>query len=603
MKKFAYVTLVFVCSVHALAVPQLISYQGSLTDSTGTPLDTTVSITFTIYDASSGGMNLWTETHPSVVIENGLFQVLLGSVTALSELFSANRWLGITVGGDTEMSPRQQIVSVAHAYRVGTVAGASGGSISGNVTITGKATIGNGHVNSGTRAFVAGSNNKATGDYSVISGGGGAAADSNSASGINSVIGGGLRNQASAYAATVGGGELNAAPGPWATVSGGGGNITDSGYATIAGGWDNSVSHFAGVVSGGVHNFARGAFSTVAGGGGTAADSNVAGGDYSVIGGGAGNDASGFSSTIAGGARNIASGSRATVGGGRSNRARGDYSVVAGGGGASLIDSNSANGAYSFIGGGRINHVSASNSAIIGGFGNTVYGTYSTVGGGFSNTASGVGGIIAGGNNNTTGGQYASVLGGGGNRAVGDYSCAFGLSAYANHIGAFVWGSGTLDTTASFNPATFTVRSPGGARFYTAQTGTATGVQLMAGGGAWSNLSDVRQKENFRDADSRDVLDKISQLKISEWNYKSQDDNIRHMGPMAQDFYTQFGLGESDTTITTIDPDGVLFAAVQELNKRNEQLQTTNQDLQNQINQLRSLVQTIAAERQQSSKR
>jgi cell division protein FtsB len=40
------------------------------------------------------------------------------------------------------------------------------------------------------------------------------------------------------------------------------------------------------------------------------------------------------------------------------------------------------------------------------------------------------------------------------------------------------------------------------------------------------------------------------------------------MGPMAQDFYTAFGLGGSDTTITSVDPDGVALAAIQGLNRK-----------------------------------
>ena len=37
------------------SVPQLISYQGQLTSIGGTPLDTTVTITFAIYDSQAGG--------------------------------------------------------------------------------------------------------------------------------------------------------------------------------------------------------------------------------------------------------------------------------------------------------------------------------------------------------------------------------------------------------------------------------------------------------------------------------------------------------------------------------------------------------------------
>ena len=43
------------------------------------------------------------------------------------------------------------------------------------------------------------------------------------------------------------------------------------------------------------------------------------------------------------------------------------------------------------------------------------------------------------------------------------------------------------------------------------------------------------------------------------------------MGPMAQDFYAAFGLGGGDTTITSMDPDGVALAAIQGLNQKLEE--------------------------------
>jgi hypothetical protein len=72
----------------------------------------------------------------------------------------------------------------------------------------------------------------------------------------------------------------------------------------------------------------------------------VASGDYSVIGGGYSNTASGGSATVGGGLYNTASGGSATVGGGYSNRAS-EYAATVGGGAG-----NTASGAYSAIPGG-----------------------------------------------------------------------------------------------------------------------------------------------------------------------------------------------------------------------------------------------------------
>ena len=54
-------------------------------------------------------------------------------------------------------------------------------------------------------------------------------------------------------------------------------------------------------------------------------------------------------------------------------------------------------------------------------------------------------------------------------------------------------------------------------------------------------------------------------MPIAEWNYKSQDGSVRHMGPMAQDFRAAYGLGHDELTISTIDSDGVSLAAIQGL--------------------------------------
>ena len=100
-------------------IPTVISYQGFLTDAGGAPIDSTVSIVFSIYATSSGGSALWTETHGVVVVDEGLFNVLLGAEgSPLSPTdLNGERYLGIKVGSDPEMRPRQRIASVAYALR------------------------------------------------------------------------------------------------------------------------------------------------------------------------------------------------------------------------------------------------------------------------------------------------------------------------------------------------------------------------------------------------------------------------------------------------------------------------------------------------------
>jgi hypothetical protein len=107
-------------AVPAVELPRVINYQGYLTNLDGSPVNGTLEMTFCLYETPEGGSPVWTETHPSVIVTNGLFNVLLGSINPLwAPNFTGERYLGITVGSDPEMTPRQRISSVAYAFRSG----------------------------------------------------------------------------------------------------------------------------------------------------------------------------------------------------------------------------------------------------------------------------------------------------------------------------------------------------------------------------------------------------------------------------------------------------------------------------------------------------
>jgi hypothetical protein len=103
------------------SIPTTMSYQGILKDASNNYLTGTYSMTFKLYSASSGGSALWTETQSSVSVTSGRFAVTLGSTTAISLSFNADYWLGITVGADSEMTPRVKLTSVGYAYTAETV--------------------------------------------------------------------------------------------------------------------------------------------------------------------------------------------------------------------------------------------------------------------------------------------------------------------------------------------------------------------------------------------------------------------------------------------------------------------------------------------------
>lgn len=101
-------------------VPQVINYQGYLTDGVGSPVaDGPYQIVFTIYDTPTGNPGIWNSGSQTVSVVNGLFTYQLGSVSLLDDdLFTDTlRWLGIKVGLDPEMTPRTKLTSQPYAYQ------------------------------------------------------------------------------------------------------------------------------------------------------------------------------------------------------------------------------------------------------------------------------------------------------------------------------------------------------------------------------------------------------------------------------------------------------------------------------------------------------
>ena len=96
----------------------MMNYQGRLLDpTTGDPKpDGTYTMTFRIYDVSTGGTALWSETK-DVEVEGGVFNTILGDVTPLPQgIFTGQGlWLGVKVGADAETSPRQQLLPMPYA--------------------------------------------------------------------------------------------------------------------------------------------------------------------------------------------------------------------------------------------------------------------------------------------------------------------------------------------------------------------------------------------------------------------------------------------------------------------------------------------------------
>jgi hypothetical protein len=71
--------------------------------------------------------------------------------------------------------------------------------------------------------------------------------------------------------------------------------------------------------------------------------------------------------------------------------------------------------------------------------------------------------------------------------------------------------------------------------------------------------------------DGKAVLAKVISLPVTEWNYKDDSMEKKHIGPMAQDFHAAFQLdGADDKHISVVDEGGVALAAIQGLNQKLE---------------------------------
>jgi hypothetical protein len=106
-------TLLCLMSSLAYAVPMMTNYQGTLKDVNGNPLNTSVSMTFSLYDTPGGGSPLWTETHSNVIVTDGVFSVILGSIVNFTTTdIEDERYLGVTIGTDEEMLPRHVLTGM-----------------------------------------------------------------------------------------------------------------------------------------------------------------------------------------------------------------------------------------------------------------------------------------------------------------------------------------------------------------------------------------------------------------------------------------------------------------------------------------------------------
>jgi len=138
-------------SAAAQSVPQTLTQQGRLLDSDGAPVDgVQLTFTFSLYTTAAAGSAIWTENQ-SITPDNGYFSAKLGDVTAFTPtLFDGSQgtlYLGIKIGSDAEMAPRQELTSVPFALLALNAVSASHAALADlatkatNATLADKATL------------------------------------------------------------------------------------------------------------------------------------------------------------------------------------------------------------------------------------------------------------------------------------------------------------------------------------------------------------------------------------------------------------------------------------------------------------------------------
>src|SRR3989339_156705 len=96
------------------AIPQTFSVHGKLENNAGSPLEGTYNMSFNIYTTYTGGSASWTLSNQDVTTDsNGIYNIVLTNVNLD---FGSQYYLGVTVGNDSEMSPRINLTSSPYAF-------------------------------------------------------------------------------------------------------------------------------------------------------------------------------------------------------------------------------------------------------------------------------------------------------------------------------------------------------------------------------------------------------------------------------------------------------------------------------------------------------
>lgn len=623
-------------------VPQLINYQGRLLNGTNL-VNGTVGLSLRLFNGPSGGSSIYEDSN-NVTVVDGLYSTFIGDHPTngafLSALTNPAVWVEVAVNG-VALSPRERLASVGYSLATRGIAvnpGNNGFVLNPAVNAldptTLYATLGGGLSNrieaNAAGSFLGGGSGNSIQSGSHLSFLGGGDLNSIEPSAYYAFLGGGQGNRIrlSAAISFLGGGFANTVEANSSYSVLGGGELNrlgpDSHHSVLGGGLYNSVQtnvHYS-VLAGGVSNRietdVEGSF-LGAGQGNSLGEVCY----YSFLGGGYGNRMidTAWYAVLAGGASNsIINAYYSVLGGGRGNYVfQGEYGVLAGG------DGNRLNYGYAnAISGGAGNSIGDNTacSVIAGGQSNAV-GNFAThaLAAGYRAKVNHEGSFVWADRKqadfaSTASNQFLIRAGGGVGINTNNPVQALHVNGDVQVGRPVVWAGSEDNRIINFGDANFVyigevgaddrmALRAGGFQFINGNIGvgvepTTNRIEVAGGavctGPAWVNASDRNLKDGFQAVDVASVLARVAALPIATWHYTSEGADLRHIGPTAQDFHAAFGVGYNDTSIATVDADGVALAAIQALAKENAEFRVTNAELTERLEKLERELQAIRQE-------
>ena len=117
--------------------------------------------------------------------------------------------------------------------------------------------------------------------------------------------------------------------------------------------------------------------------------------------------------------------------------------------------------------------------------------------------------------------------------------------------------------------------------------------------GTLTQGSSRANKKNIQSIDTHNVLEQLTALPIHQWTYKHEAQDVKHMGPMAEDFYQTFKLGTTSKGISSLDASGIAMAAIQALSLKLDEKDQRIAKLESQLRRVDELKDEISVIKKQ----